>query len=255
MRLDKYLFEKGHYSSREKASIAIKKGLIYVDGKLIIKPSFEIENGNIEIKGELLKYVSFGGNKLERAINYFNLDFSDTTILDIGASTGGFTDCALKHGAKIVYAVDVGSMQLDSNLKQDKRVLSFENTNILDFYVPVYFDYLVMDISFVSITKVIPSLKQYLGPKNKLVCLIKPQFEVGHVKLKNGVVTDKNMHIDVINKLIDFIQSEGLYINDLTYSAQKGKKGNIEYLALISQDDKIKDYSIKDIVNEAFSVL
>ena len=134
--------------------------------------------------------------------NYFNLDFNGKTILDIGASTGGFTDCALQHGAKMVYAVDVGTNQLDEKLKYDLKVHSYENTNICDFNVDVNFDFLVMDVSFVSITKIIPSLMKYLNEDNMLVCLFKPQFEVGKIKMKNGVIKDPKIHKNVVNNLI-----------------------------------------------------
>ncbi len=149
MRLDLYLVQNGYYSSREKASDAIKKGIVLVDGKLILKPSFNCENVQITITEELLAYVSWGGMKLKRAIDYFQLDFNDKVVLDIGSSTGGFTDCALQHGAKLVYAVDVGTNQLAQSLRCDLRVKVFEQTNIMDFEVEERFDYLVMDVSFV----------------------------------------------------------------------------------------------------------
>ena len=153
-RLDVFLVNNGYYSSREKASQAIKKGLIEVDGKVITKPSSQTtDESTIKILDVMLPYVSWGGMKLERAIQYFNLDFNNKIVLDIGASTGGFTDCALQHGARMVYAVDVGSNQLDQKLRYDLRVHSYENTNICDFNTDVTFDYLVMDVSFVSITK------------------------------------------------------------------------------------------------------
>ena len=162
-------------------------------------------------------------------------------VLDIGASTGGFTDCALQHGAKMVYAVDVGTNQLDQKLRYDLRVHSYENTNICDFNIDVNFDYLVMDVSFVSITKIIPSLLKFLNDDNKLICLFKPQFEVGKVKMKNGVIKDPKIHKNVVNMLVNFISELGLFVNDLTYSTQKGKSGNIEYLAVISQKNEINN--------------
>ena len=251
MRLDVYLVENGYYKSREKASDAIKKGIIMVDGKVIMKPSFNCENVEISITEELLPYVSWGGMKLKRAIDYFQLDFKDATILDIGASTGGFTDCALQHGAKMVYAVDVGTNQLAESLRYDFRVKVFEQTNIMDFNENVHFDYLVMDVSFVSITKIIPYLMNFLDDSNQLVCLFKPQFEVGKVKLKNGVVKDLKVHKEVVKMLINFLNEMGLTVNNLTYSTQKGKMGNIEYLALVSKNKAIKKYNVDEIILES----
>jgi 23S rRNA (cytidine1920-2'-O)/16S rRNA (cytidine1409-2'-O)-methyltransferase len=251
-RLDVFLVNNGYFQSREKANQAIKKGLIEVDGKVINKPAFNVNTENkIVVLDVMLKYVSWGGMKLERAINYFNLDFKDKVVLDIGASTGGFTDCALQHGAKCVYAVDVGSNQLDLKLRADFRVHSYENTNICDFDVDVKFDYLVMDVSFASITKIIPSLLKFMDNETKLLCLFKPQFEVGKIRMKNGVIKDPKIHKDVCVTLVNFIKEMGLYVNDLTYSTQKGKSGNIEYLALVSRDNNCKKYSIDNIISES----
>lgn len=251
-RLDVFLVNNNYFSSREKASLAIKKGLIEVDGKVVTKPSFPTpEEAKINVTEVMLKYVSWGGMKLERAIEYFNLDFTDKIVLDIGASTGGFTDCSLQHGAKEVYSVDVGSNQLDSKLRTDFRVHSYENTNICDFETDVKFDYLVMDVSFVSITKIIPSLLKFLDENNKLICLFKPQFEVGKIKMKNGVIKDPKIHKNVVITLINFIKEMGLYVNDLTYSTQKGKSGNIEYLALVSRNENCKKFNIDNIIQES----
>lgn len=251
-RLDVFLVNNGYYQSREKASQAIKKGIVEVDGKVVTKPSTPtfIES-EIKILEVMLPYVSWGGMKLERAIDYFNLDFKDKVVLDIGASTGGFTDCALQHGASMVYAVDVGTNQLDQKLRYDLRVHSYENTNICDFNEPINFDYLVMDVSFVSITKIIPSLLKFLNEYNALVCLFKPQFEVGKIKMKNGVIKDPKIHKNVVVMLINFINELGLYVNDLTFSTQKGKSGNIEYLALISKRNNNKNYNIDKIIEES----
>ena len=183
--------------------------------------------------------------------NYFKLDFKDKIVLDIGASTGGFTDCALQFGAKEVYSVDVGKDQLASKLKNDLRVHSYEQTNICDFNVDVNFDYLVMDVSFVSITKIIPELIKFLNDYNYLICLFKPQFEAGKIKMKNGVIKDPKLHMEIVNNLINFISCIGLYVNDLTYSTQKGKSGNIEYLALISKNKNCRNYNVSEIVLES----
>ena len=251
-RLDVFLVNNGYYPSREKASQAIKKGIVEVDGKIVLKPSTPTTlEAKINILEVMLPYVSWGGMKLERAIKYFNLDFKNSVVLDIGSSTGGFTDCALQHGARMVYAVDVGTDQLDQKLRSDFRVHSYENTNICDFNENVKFNYLVMDVSFVSITKIIPSLLKFLDDDNYLVCLFKPQFEVGKIKIKNGVVKDPKIHKNVIKMLIDFIKEMGLYVNDLTYSTQKGKSGNIEYLALVSRKNYSKSYNIDKVIEES----
>ena len=254
MRLDVFLVQNNYYSSREKASDAIKKGIVLVDGKIILKPSFDITDEKIAITEELLPYVSWGGMKLKRAIDYFQLDFKDKVILDIGSSTGGFTDCALQHGARLVYAVDVGSNQLVDKLRYDLKVKVYEQTNITDFMVDERFDYLVMDVSFVSITKIIPTLLRYLDDNNYLVCLFKPQFEVGKIKMKNGVIKDPKVHKEVVNMLINFIHSIGLFVNDLTYSTQKGKMGNIEYLALVSRNSTEKKFNIDNIIKESHTI-
>ena len=254
MRLDVFLVQNNYYSSREKASDAIKKGIVLVDGKIILKPSFDITDEKIAITEELLPYVSWGGMKLKRAIDYFQLDFNDKVILDIGSSTGGFTDCALQHGARLVYAVDVGSNQLADKLRYDLKVKVYEQTNITDFMVDERFDYLVMDVSFVSITKIIPTLLRYLDDNNYLVCLFKPQFEVGKIKMKNGVIKDPKVHKEVVNMLINFIHSIGLFVNDLTYSTQKGKMGNIEYLALVSKNPSEKKFNIDNIIKESHTI-
>ena len=251
-RLDVFLVNNGYYASREKASQAIKKGIVEVDGKIILKPSVPTsDEAKINILEVMLPYVSWGGMKLERAIKYFNLDFTNTVVLDIGSSTGGFTDCALQHGAKEVYAVDVGTNQLDQKLRYDLRVHSYENTNICDFNENVKFNFLVMDVSFVSITKILPSLLKFLDDKNSLICLFKPQFEVGKVKMKNGVVKDPKIHKNVIVMLINFINELGLYVNDLTFSTQKGKSGNIEYLALVSRRNECRKYNIDKVIEES----
>lgn len=251
-RLDVFLVNNNYYTSREKASQAVKKGIIEVDGKVVTKPSYPTNpDAKINVLEVMLKYVSWGGLKLERAIEYFNLDFKDKTVLDIGASTGGFTDCSLQYGAKKVYSVDVGSNQLVDKLKYDLRVHSYENTNITDFETDEVFDYLVMDVSFVSITKIIPFLLKFLNNDNKLICLFKPQFEVGKIKMKNGVIKDPKIHKEVCITLINFIKEMGLYVNDLTYSTQKGKSGNIEYLALVSRDNNCKKFDIDKIIIES----
>ncbi len=233
MRLDKYLIENNYFTSRTKAQVEIKNGNILVNNKKVTSPSFEIESAEITILNKL-KYVSRGGLKLEKAIQEFNLDFKDKIVLDIGASTGGFTDCALQHGATKVYAVDVGTLQLNNTLKENPKVISMENTNILDTNIDDKIDFIVMDVSFVSINHLIDSLNKYLSKDNCLICLIKPQFEVGKM-VNKGIIKDLKTHIKVLNNVNNYLKDAGLYINKLTYSPIKGGSGNIEYLALISK--------------------
>ena len=247
MRLDKYLLLNNYFNSRNKAHMAILNKAIFVNDKLVTKPSYDVlESDIITIKNEnILPYVSRGGLKLEGAINSFNLDFKDKTVLDIGASTGGFTDCALKHGAKLVYAVDVGHDQLATELKNDKKVLSLEDTNILSLPTfPEKIDIVLLDCSFVSITNLLDALVYYLNENNYLIVLIKPQFEVGHIYLKNGVVKDKKLIIKVLEKIEKALNSISLYINNITKSIIKGSTGNQEYLAYVSKKETKKiDFS------------
>lgn len=250
MRLDQYLVENKYFPSREKASNAIKSKAILVDGKMVDKPSFKIDNQIIQVIKETNKFVSRGGYKLEKAIHYFNLDFNDKTILDIGSSTGGFTDCSLQYGAKEVYSVDVGSGQLDGALKCDLRVHSFESTNILDFKTNVEFDYLVMDVSFVSLKYILPGLVPFLTNSNSLIALIKPQYEIGKVKVKNGIVKDLKLHEKIINDIIEFIKQMDLKPINLTKSPITGKTGNVEYLIKISKTGNICNYNSKDIITK-----
>lgn len=236
MRLDKYLILNNYYSSRTRAQNEIKEGKVFVNDTAITNPSFDYTEGVIKIV-DSLKYVSRGGLKLEGAIKSFSLDFKDKIIIDIGASTGGFTDCSLQHGAKKVYAVDVGTLQLSEKLKADSRVISMENTNILDTNITDKIDYLVMDVSFVSIKHIIPALKKYLNNANQLVCLIKPQFEAGKM-INKGIIKDFSTHVKILRDVNQYLNDSGLYINKLTYSPIKGGSGNIEYLALISMENK-----------------
>lgn len=251
MRLDQYLVLKGYYASREKSQFAIKKGDVMVNDKVILKPSFEVSEPKITILFDSCPYVSHGGLKLERAITVFKLDFKDKIVLDIGASTGGFTDCSLAFGAKTCVSVDVGSNQLAPKLLNDERVIPFEKTNITDLELKMHFDYLVMDVSFVSIKKIIPHLLKWLDATNYLICLIKPQFELGKVKLKNGVVRDPKIHFAVVTDLFAFFRSVGLYVHNFTYSTQRGKTGNLEFLVLLSKKEFFYKDNIKEIINNA----
>ena len=248
MRLDLYLVEKGYFKTRSRAQNEIKSGHVLVNNK-IEKSSFDVSDiDKIDIINPI-PYVSRGGLKLEKAIKVFNLDFKDKVVLDIGASTGGFTDCALKNGARLVYSVDVGSNQLDESLRNNSKVISYENTNILDTDIKDHIDYLVMDVSFVSILHLTSAIKKYLDDNNKLICLIKPEFEAGMMN-KKGVIKDPNVHLTIVTNVINKLALEGLYVNELDYSPIKGGSGNIEYISVIETKRKAR-VDIKKVVLES----
>lgn len=258
MRLDNYLINKNYFQTRNKAQQAIKTNRIIVNGKVITKNGYEVsELDKIEIIPIEYEFVSRGGYKLLKAIKEFNLDFNDKVVIDLGASTGGFTDCSLKFNAKKVYAIDVGTDQLDKSLKNNEKVISIENLNIKDINPDNYLDidYIVMDVSFISVSKLIFKLKELLKEDVKLILLIKPQFETMNENInKNGVVKNKDVHINIINKIKEEFLNESIYLNNLTYSPLKGEKsGNIEYLALFSLNNLNNNINIKEIVDEAYN--
>jgi 23S rRNA (cytidine1920-2'-O)/16S rRNA (cytidine1409-2'-O)-methyltransferase len=243
-RLDTLLADKGYAVSREKARSIIMAGLVFVDNQKIDKPGTKVSlHANIEVKGNPIPYVSRGGLKLEKALKAFDIDLTGLTAIDIGASTGGFTDCMLQKGAVKVFAIDVGYGQLAWSLRTDERVVCMERTNIRNVKqedLGVLADFATMDVSFISITKVLPIARELLTETGRLVCLIKPQFEAGREKVgKKGVVRDKNVHKEVIQSILDFcVNKMRLKILGLTYSPIKGPEGNIEYLVYM---DKNKD--------------
>ncbi len=246
-RLDILLVNKGLVSSREKAKALIMSGIVYVDNQKEDKAgSLFDENAIIEIRGETLKYVSRGGLKLDKAVTVFNLQLDGYTCLDIGASTGGFTDVMLQNGAKKVYSVDVGHGQLDWKLRNDERVVCMEKCNfryVTDKEIPEKIDFAATDVSFISLTKILIPAYNLLKKDALMVCLIKPQFETTKEKVgKKGVVRDPSVHKEVIEKVIDFCLKIGFSIEGLDYSPIKGPEGNIEYLLLIKKtDDNIID--------------
>ena len=200
VRIDSLLVSKNIVTSREKAKELIKSGKAYVDKKVCTKPSFETdEYAEIEITGEILKYVGRGGLKLEKAIEYFKIDFNDKVCADIGASTGGFSDCMLINGAKKIYSVDVGHDQLAEKLKNDRRIVNLEGVNVRYLtaqQIPELLDFISVDVSFISLTLVLPVLKNFLCDGGQMVCLIKPQFEAGKAHIgKKGVVKSQAVHI------------------------------------------------------------
>ncbi len=234
-RLDVLVFEKGLADSREKAKRLIMAGIVYVDNIKEDKcgDTFE-ETANIEVRGNTLKYVSRGGLKLEKAMESFGLDLTGNVCMDVGSSTGGFTDCMLQNGAVKVYAVDVGHGQLDWKLRNDDRVVVMEKTNIR-YVTPEdiddKLDFASIDVSFISLSKVYPAVKELLRDGGEIVSLIKPQFEAGREKVgKHGVVRDKAVHKEVIRNVIEYATSIDLKPLELTFSPVKGPEGNIEYL-------------------------
>ncbi len=247
--------EKGLVSSREKARVVILAGGISVEGEKILKPSQTVDiKSKIEIK-EGLPYVSRGGEKLEKAIRDFCIDAKDKIALDIGASTGGFTSCLLKFGAKKVHTVDVGYGQLHYKLRQDKRVVCREKINARYLTKDLFqdeIDLATIDVSFISAKKILPPLKNVIKDNGKIILLIKPQFEAERKQGKKGIVKDKNVHLEVICGMINFCQSENLFAENLTYSPIKGSAGNIEYFLLLGKCEKQKqEIEIQNIIDEA----
>ena len=234
-RLDVLLVKRNLAESREKAKAIIMSGIVYVDGQKEDKAgsTFE-ETAAIEVRGTTLKYVSRGGLKLEKAMSHFGLDLRGKVCMDVGSSTGGFTDCMLQNGAIKVYAVDVGHGQLAWKLRNDPRVVCMERTNIRyvtreEIKEPV--DFASIDVSFISLTKVLGPVKSLLTDEGQVVCLIKPQFEAGREKVgKKGVVRDKKVHLEVIRMVMEFAAGLGFELLNLEYSPIRGPEGNIEYL-------------------------
>ena len=254
-RLDVLLVEKGLAPSREKAKAIIMAGIVYVDGNKEDKAGTTFpENAGIEVKGKTLPYVSRGGLKLEKAMQKFPITLSGKVCMDVGSSTGGFTDCMLQNGATKVCAIDVGHGQLAWKLRNDERVVCMEKTNIR-YVVPEDIDELAafssIDVSFISLTKVLLPVKNLLTEDGQVVCLIKPQFEAGREKVgKKGVVRDRAVHEEVIRMVMDYASSIDFYPLALDFSPVKGPEGNIEYLLFLSknkQDQEIVDASSIDI--------
>ena len=257
MRLDEYLVENEYFENLEIAKRQIMVGNIIVNEQKIDKPGEVISLDKIKsirIKEKDIPYVSRGGLKLEKAINVFDLDFKDKIVLDIGASTGGFTDCSLQNGAKFVYAIDVGTNQLDWKLRNDSRVKSIENKHINDLEksdLQDDIDIIVMDISFISIKKVLYKIKELLKDNGFAIFLIKPQFEAERNEINKGIVDSLNVHKRVINEVIEEAKINQLFLENLTVSPIKGTKGNIEYLARFSNKNKFS--STEEMVNRLFN--
>lgn len=257
MRLDLYLTENGLAKSRERAKELIKAGQVEAEGKTVLKPSFEVTEGcGVKVVGEQLKYVGRGGLKLEKALSEFKIDVAGRVCLDIGASTGGFTDCMLQSGAAFVYAVDVGHGQLDEKLQSDSRVQNMEKTNILELTAedfPKDPTFISADVSFVSLKKILPKIAELLTESGEAVVLIKPQFEAGKANIgKNGIVKDRKVHAAVLEDISSRCFSSGLEVRGLTHSPITGGDGNIEYLAHIGKGNGVKAFDYKKTVATAF---
>ena len=246
-RLDMLLVQQGYAPSREKAKAVIMSGNVFVDGQREDKAgtSFDGEKVRIEVKGSTLKYVSRGGLKLEKAMASFGIGLQGKVCMDIGASTGGFTDCMLQNGAAKVYSVDVGHGQLDWKLRTDERVVCMEKTNfryMLPGDIPELLDFASVDVSCISLTKILIPARNLLTAAGQMVCLIKPQFEAGREKVgKKGVVREPETHREVIGKVVDYADLTGFSVLGLEYSPVKGPEGNIEYLAYLGKKQNITE--------------
>jgi len=264
-RLDVLLVQKGLAPSREKAKAIIMSGIVYVDNIKEDKAgtTFDV-NANIEVRGKTLKYVSRGGLKLEKAMEAFGVLIDGKICMDVGASTGGFTDCMLQNGAVKVYSVDVGHGQLAWKLVTDDRVVCMDKFNIR-YITPDDIDDIIefasIDVSFISLTKVLLPVKGVLTDNGQIVCLIKPQFEAGREKVgKKGVVRDKGVHVEVIENVIEYAKSIGFGIINLDFSPVKGPEGNIEYLLYLQNLNECvefdnADIDVKKVVEESHSML
>ena len=264
-RLDVLLVKKNLAESREKAKAVIMAGIVYVDDQKEDKAGsmFE-ETAKIEVRGSTLKYVSRGGLKLEKAMTHFGVTLDQKICMDVGASTGGFTDCMLQNGAVKVYSVDVGHGQLAWKLRNDPRVVCMEKTNIryvTPEEIPDKIQFVSIDVSFISLTKVLGPVKALMGPDGQVVCLIKPQFEAGREKVgKKGVVRERSVHLEVIRMVAAFAGSIGFEALHLEFSPIKGPEGNIEYLLHLRNDARGNVYEnssidAEEIVNQAHETL
>lgn len=259
-RLDKELTQRGLVPSRSKAQELIKSNLVLCDDKVVSKSNFLVdENTKIKIlENDKLKYVSRGGLKLEKAINTFNIDFSGKKVLDIGSSTGGFCDCALKAGAKHITAVDVGTNLMHKSLRNNKKIDLHEKTNFKEFDSKYFkdIDIIVCDVSFISLRQIIDKIYSE-KIKTDIICLIKPQFECGKdiARKYKGVILNKEVHFNVINSLRNYFNNLGFFMKNLTYSPIRGGDGNIEYLAFLTNKiNKNENIDIKELIKIAFSL-
>jgi 23S rRNA (cytidine1920-2'-O)/16S rRNA (cytidine1409-2'-O)-methyltransferase len=235
-RIDVRLVQEGFFPSREKARAAIMAGLVYVETERYDKPGTKVDvEKPISVKGQVHPYVSRGGLKLEKALRTFNIDLTDAVVMDIGASTGGFTDCALQHGARLVYAIDVGYGQLDWSLRQNEKVVVMERTNFRHLKAEEWqgekVQFATIDVSFISLRLILPVLKEFLDEGARVLALVKPQFEAGRDQVgKHGVVRDPAVHREVLRNTLQFSQQIGFHMRGVSFSPITGGEGNIEFL-------------------------
>ena len=260
-RLDVLLVERGFIESRQKAQATIMSGLVYVKGQKVDKPGTAVPNdAEIEVRGNVLKYVSRGGLKLEKAMATFPVRLEGAICADIGASTGGFTDCMLQNGATKVYAVDVGYGQLAWMLRSDERVVCMERTNaryLTHEQVPDELDFASVDVSFISLKLILPPLCGLLKEQGHVACLVKPQFEAGKEKVgKKGVVRDPSVHQEVLENFLTHAKESGFTVLGLTYSPIRGPEGNIEYLGYLEKGEWVeKEFDLQALVAESHQTL
>ncbi len=259
-RLDVYLQTNNLAESRERAKQLILKSCVYVNNKLITKPSVKVNSSDkIEIKNNF-NYVSRGASKIEKAIKFFDVDLNDKIAVDIGASTGGFTDFLIKNNAKKVYAIDVGHGQLHESLKKNENVINLEGTNFRYIDTSIFcesIDIITVDVSFISLKLILPKIYEISNDQTDIIVLIKPQFEAGKQNVgKNGIIKDKKIHLEVLNNIKAYCDENGLHLKDLTFSPIKGGDGNIEYLGYIkkgaNQNLLTVEYKFKDLIFQAF---
>lgn len=260
-RLDVLLFEKGLVSSRERAKAIIMSGIVYVNNQKADKAGMSIpEDAEIEVRGKTNEFVSRGGLKIEKALSYFNIDPSGLCAMDIGASTGGFTDCLLTKGARKVFSIDVGYGQLAWKLRQDSRVVCMERTNIR-YVTPDMLDgekpeLAVIDVSFISLKLVLPVVARLLDEHGRIACLIKPQFEAGKGKVgKKGVVREPEIHREVLEAFVQNAHDAGFVVYNLTFSPIRGPEGNIEFLGYLGRDGQDAELDLDALVAEAHGEL
>lgn len=260
-RLDVILVNHGYADSREKAKAIIMSGNVFINGQREDKAgaTFEEEGLDLFIKENPLKYVSRGGLKLEKAMQTFPIELENTVCMDIGASTGGFTDCMLQNGALKVYAIDVGHGQLAWKLRNDERVVCLEKTNfryVTNEQVPEAIDFASVDVSFISLEKILPVAHMLLKDGAFMVCLIKPQFEAGREQVgKKGVVRDAKVHEEVIERIVNFTATIGFEPLGLTYSPVRGPEGNIEYLLWIKKNENVSEVGLGEILSQVKSIV
>lgn len=260
IRLDVLLFEKGLVPSRERAKTTIMEGLVYVNGQKADKAGMAVaEDAQIEVRDTGKSFVSRGGKKIEKALDYFAIDPAGLTVMDVGASTGGFTDCLLRRGARKVYSIDVGYGQLAWSLRQDPRVKCMERTNIR-YVTPDMLEetpsLAVIDVSFISLRLVLPIVAGLLDEGGRIACLIKPQFEAGKGKVgKKGVVREPEIHREVLEAFLDNARAAGMRVHDLTFSPIKGPEGNIEFLGYLGKTLEERAIDLDDVIRQAHEEL